>query len=67
MEDYFTTDQKDWYNITYYIEAYDKLHSTCDEYASSDGCTSLIFGSTTEELVSLGHTLIFIGKWLQSF
>ena len=50
-----------------YIEAYDILHQTENHYASRGGGRPLSDGSTTDELVSLGHTLNLIDSWLQPF
>ena len=48
-----------------YIEAYYIFHTTGNEDASSCGGILIIYGSTTDAIKSLSHTLNFIDSWLQ--
>ena len=50
-----------------YIEAYYIFHTTGNEDASSCGGILIIYGSTTDAIKSLSHTLKFIDSWLQWF
>ena len=67
FEDYFTTARKYRHNLMCSIEAYYRLYTTCNDYASSGGGRLLPNVLTTDAQVSLGYTLNFIGSWLQSF
>ena len=67
FDDYFTTPQKDRYNLMCSIETYEKLHPTYNGDANSGGNRPLPYGSTLDTLKSLGDTLNFIDFWLQSF
>ena len=67
LEDYFTTAQKGRYNLMCYIKAYDKLHQTYAESASSGGRIPPPDVSTKDMLLPLGHTLSFIESWINSF
>ena len=46
------------------VEAYGKLHPECTDSAMSGGVRSLLDGSTTDSMVSIGHMLNFIDNWI---
>ena len=49
------------------VDAYDKLHPTCYDYASSLGGIPLTGGSSTDVLKYLCNTINLIDIWLQNF
>ena len=58
FEGFFTTAIKDRYNLISSIEAYERLHTTCNGNESSGGGRPLPYESTTYALKPLGHTKI---------
>ena len=50
-----------------YIEDYENLHPTCDEFVTGGGEIILSYGSKIDALGLIGHTLNFIENWLKTF
>ena len=67
FEDYFKTGRKDRYEMMYYIGVYDKEHVSMPDDKSSGGVIPIHITSYKEELFSLGHTINFLGNWIQFF